>query len=89
MKQACRPATMTATRGAPARPDGGAAQADCDARILAALDLTPQPAPDVAGLVEAAKALRDLAIQNTDNREEWDAVIAKLNFALAAMEGKP
>jgi hypothetical protein len=39
--------------------------------------------------MDAAKALRDLAIQNTDNREEWDAVIAKLDFALAAMEVKP
>lgn len=78
-------------------PDGWTRDA---IRALPALDLIPQPAPDVARLVEAAKALRDDMLQRAEARidrisgEQYRVVnagnTAWTGFcaALAAMEGK-
>jgi hypothetical protein len=75
-----------------------AAQADYESRTLAALDLTPQPAPDVARLVEAAKAYVDAhdkaqfmrsADYHNDDCSCLRCHMDRLRDALAAMEGKP
>jgi hypothetical protein len=70
-----------------------AAQADYEARILAAL--TPQPAPDVAGLVEAARRSAEgwtnaieLGIIPPHHRTSAGILRDELNAALAALEGR-
>lgn len=54
------------------------------------LDLTPQPSPDVAGLVEALEAILETCVEpaetNDKNVRDWIEVTAR--NALAAMEGK-
>jgi hypothetical protein len=70
-----------------------AAQADYEARILAALEV--QPAPDVAGLVEAAKRSAEgwtnaieLGIILPQHRTSAGILRDELNAALAALEDR-
>ena len=58
-----------------------AAQADYEARILSALDLTPQPAPDVWMLVDALEAILEICVEpaetNDKNVRGWIEVTAR------------